>query len=79
MVFVWAISFSIFGMLLGNLWIRAYNLCDDDEKWIMITPIWIFSASSFGENGNEIRTKALVYSAICLIHLGLFASGIISS
>ena len=75
MFFIWALAFSVVGMILIGNWIRAYNLCREEQKWIMATPIWMFMPSCYLKDGKEIRNCSLICIAFSIVLGVLFVGG----
>ncbi|HEY9050189.1 MAG TPA: hypothetical protein VIQ03_01515 [Gammaproteobacteria bacterium] len=76
---IWAIAFTVVGLLMGGTWMKAYSNCKQDKKWILMTPLWIFFADIYEEDGASIRNSALVYSVLVIIMMGIFISGAVAS
>ena len=65
------ILFILFYVVIGFLylyeWGAASNRCS--AKWIMLTPIWIFTPDRFDAEGQKHLNRARLYLLLALIGL----------
>jgi hypothetical protein len=53
---------------------KCYSRVKNGNRWIFLTPFWLFSSGSFGEEGNRYRIAALkVTMVVIAIIVILFA------
>ncbi len=70
LVIAWYIAFGILGIVYIILWVNASNHCKN--KWVMLTPFWVFMKNSFDEEGIRICRQGLI---VIFIGLAMYVAG----
>ena len=66
--------YAVIGIFYLYEWGAASNRCS--EKWIMLTPFWIFAPDKFNEDGQKHLKRARLYLVLAL--MGLVPMAILS-